>query len=238
MFEMIRPYMTWLIHTLWHDSFIRVTSPIHTCDMTQSYVWHAAFTYTRTQDCIFAGFQIMTHSYVWHDSFACVAWLIHTCDSNDVYVTWLIYMCNMTHSYVWHDTSICTRTHGLLFAGLLGMTYSYVWHNSCIHDMTHSYVTWIIRMLTWLIHMCDMTQSYWWHDRILRTRRHCLYFAGLQVMTHSYATWLIHMCDILIHIWHDSFVCDTAHSYVTRLIHMWDMTHSYVRHDSFIHETH
>jgi len=47
------------------------------------------------------------------------------------------------------------------------------------------------------------------------------------------------MDDGLIHMWdmthsyvrHDSFICETW------LIHMWDMTHSYVRHDSFICET-
>ena len=42
-------------------------------------------------------------------------------------------------------------------------------------------------------------------------------------------TWLIHMCD-LTHscVRHDSFIC------VTCLIHMCNMTHSYVWHDSFI----
>ena len=60
---------------LWHDSFIRVTWPIHTCDITYSNVWHDSFT---THD--------MTPSYVWHDSLICAAWPI--C------------MCDMTHSYV------------------------------------------------------------------------------------------------------------------------------------------
>jgi len=43
---------------------------------------------------------------------------------------------------------------------------------------------------------------------------------------------------------HDSFIWDVTHSYMrrnsfihkTRLIHIWDMTHSYMRHDSFIYE--
>jgi len=70
----------------WHDSFLRVTWLILTCDMTHSYVWH--------DSCWCVTWLIltcdMTHSYVWHDSCWCVAWLILTCD--------------MTHSYVWHDS--------------------------------------------------------------------------------------------------------------------------------------
>ena len=76
-------------------------------------------------------------------------------------------------------------------------------------DVTHSYV-WhdAFICVTWLIHMCDMTPSYVWHDSLI-----C-------------ATWLIHMCDIThSYVWHDSFMC------VTRPIHMCDMTHSYVWHD-------
>ena len=70
---------------VWHDSFIRVTWLIHTCDMNHSNVWHDSFI------CVTWLIHIcdMTHSYVWHDSFICVTWLIH--------------MRDMTHSYVWHD---------------------------------------------------------------------------------------------------------------------------------------
>jgi len=89
--------------------------------------------------------------------------------------------------------------------------------------------------VTWLIHMCDMTHSYVWHD----SSNGCswLYENG----SFTCVTWLIHMCDMThpmdvvrcmgmthSYVWHDSFVC------VTWLIHMCDMTHSYVWHDSFI----
>jgi len=88
--------------------------------------------------------------------------------------------------------------------------------------------------VTWLIHMCDMTHSYVWHDSFI-----CV-------------TWLIHMkwrvrvcghvrmrfmilprvCMCMwdmtqSHAGHDSF------EWVTSLSHMRDMTHSYVRHDAF-----
>jgi len=41
--------------------------------------------------------------------------------------------------------------------------------------------------VTWLIHTCDMTHSYVWHDSFLRV------------------TWLIHTCDMIhSHVWHDA----------------------------------
>ena len=63
---------------------------------------------------------------------------------------------------------------------------------------------------TWLIHMCDITHAYVWHDSFICD------------MTHSY-------------VWHDSFICDMTDSYVwhdwiirvTWLIYMRDMTHVY-----------
>jgi len=54
----------------------------------------------------------------------------------------------------------------------------------------------------WLIHMCDVTHSYVWHDSLV-----CV-------------TWPIHMCDMThSHVCHNSCIC------VTWLIHMCDMTH-------------
>jgi len=65
--------------------------------------------------------------------------------------------------------------------------------------------------VSWLIHVCDMTHSYMWHD------------------TFVYVAWLIHVCDMThLYVWHTSF------TRVTWRIHMCDMTHSYVWHDSFI----
>jgi len=69
------------------------------------------------------------------------------------------------------------------------------------------------------IHVCDMThsqvwqplRSYVWHDTFI-------WMARL----------FIHMCD-------GSFICVTRHiQCVTRIIHICDLTHSCVRHDSFI----
>jgi len=73
--------------------------------------------------------------------------------------------------------------------------------------------------VTWLIHMCDVTHSYVWHDS----------FMCVPWFIHICVTWLIHMCDVThLHVWRDSFINETWP------IHMCDMTHWYVRHDSLI----
>jgi len=58
---------------------------------------------------------------------------------------------------------------------------------------------------TWLIHMCDITHSYVWHDAFI-----CL-------------TWHIRICDMThLYMWHGAFI------FATWLNHMCDMTHSYM----------
>jgi len=55
----------------------------------------------------------------------------------------------------------------------------------------------------WLIHMCDMTHWYVWHDTLI-----CV-------------TWLIDMCDMThSYVWHDSFMCVMTDSYVPWPLHM------------------
>jgi len=90
---------------------------------------------------------------------------------------------------------------------------------------------------TWLIHMCDMTHSYVWHDSFICVTR----LIHICDVTHSYV-WLVHACANLIldrlferttwlidvccmthsYVWRDFFMC------VTWFLHMYDMTHSCV----------
>jgi len=103
------------------------------------------------------GFICVTEStYVWHDSFVGVTWLIHKYSKRlllslpsgtnwFIYVTWLIYMCDM---WLIHKCD---------------MTYSYVWHDSFIHVASGSYYCSLLVM----IHMCAMTHWCVWHDSFI-----------------------------------------------------------------------
>jgi len=114
-----------------------------------------------------------------------------------------------------------------------------------VHQIRIPVVTWLVHMcdmthscVTWLIHTCgqggqgsrlnsdpcwDMTHAYVWYG------------------TFTCVIWHIHMCDMTHpYVWHVSFiyaarVVDWIQIPVeTWLVHMCDMTHSYVWHDSFI----
>jgi len=174
-------------------------------------------------------------------------------------VTWLVDMCDMTHSCVWHDTCawwcihVCDMTHSYVCQDSFTCCAGSRW---CIH-MSHwtshvtpmSHVTPIdeschthgrrwaadspLGNVTRLIHMCDMTRPFVWHD---------------VVMCAIYLTWLLHVCDMAYaYVCHDSFIfvkwrvhtCDmtpwcvrvtwqNAFICVTWLIHICAMTHSYV----------
>jgi len=88
--------------------------------------------------------------------------------------------------------------------------------------------------VTWLIHMCDMTISYAWHDVFICVRlMHvctclCSHTTTRALINkrHTYLmrmTWLIHMCDTT-----HSLACHDHFISVTRIIHMRHVAHSYV----------
>jgi len=121
-------------------------------------------------------------------------------------------MRDMTHEYVWHDLWICV-TWLILFT---------TWHctRQFIHLSDFLFAT-SLTYLQWLIHMCDMTHPYAWHDSSI-----CV-------------TWLIHMRDMTRpYVWHDSSICVTwliaLSRHVTADDELCDMTRWYVWHDSWI----
>jgi len=92
--------------------------------------------------------------------------------------------------------------------------HAYVWHDSFICVIGR-------------IHMCDMTDSYAWHDLLINvTHSHSRW--------HMWRNWFIHFyISPHSYVWHDWIICMTWLIHVPGRIHMCDMTESYVWHDSF-----
>jgi len=166
----------------------------HTCDMTHSYVWYDSF--------IRVTWLIhmcdMTHSYVWHDSFICMT---------VIFLAWLIPVCDKTRSYMWHDSFICLTWLVVDPVRKRGGFQSYVCHCPFIR------VT--VIFVAWLIHTCDMTHLYVWHDSVMRVTWLIICVTWLTI----YVTWLmvdpprkgldvIYTCDIThLYVWRESFIC-------------------------------
>ena len=182
-------------------------------------------------DVVFWGLPMrdMTHSYV-HVTHSSVRHdLIHLWDMNSfICKTW-------SHSYVRHDV-----------IHMWDMTHSYMRHD-LIHmwDMTHSYVrhdSFICE--TWLIHMCDMISficETWSYSYVRYDSFIC------ETWSHSYVRYdLIHMWDLTA-VWYShvlTFICSRLIVFIY-CIHIlsfdkahatscFEVTHSYVWHDSFI----
>jgi len=201
---------------------------------------------------------------VWHDSF--------------IWVTWLIHMCAMTHSYVWHDSLVpvwhysITRNrqskrrgfHHHICVTLLN--YSVMQCDAepvlCICVYIYTYMCSMTqpkqrgfhshhKCASWLIHMCDTTHSYMWHDSFiwvtwLTYQCHTVWCRAQSIHMHIHIYIYTYVCVfhdsitrnrqskrrsfhliIIISVQDDAFIC------VTWLIHMCDKTHSYMWHDSF-----
>jgi len=161
---------TWRIHTC-------ATWLIHICDMPYSFVRRASST------C------------VWRDSYSwtCASLHLHcasfrscnVCHSRDLF----IYVRHDLYIYVRHDLFIYVRHD--LFIYVRHDLFIYVRHDLFIceaFDVNHSHMCDVTHNLqqarhrtsitscsahvpficvTWLIHMCDMTHSYVWHDSFI-----------------------------------------------------------------------
>jgi len=104
----------------------------------------------------------MAHSYVRHDSFISVTWLIHMCDYDLALAAHILW--DMTHSYVWHVSFMCDVTDAYTYATANSSPrYAWLIRRCDTHD-SFICVTRYAFHEPWLIHTCDMTHSYMWHD--------------------------------------------------------------------------
>jgi len=163
------------------DKFVRATWLIHMFSMPHSHVWHASFVRV-------TGLKHTETPFIqlWLAFGLPRATRIATSDSF-IRVTWLMRICDTPLSYVWHGSTIPKH-----FVSNSDVPSDYhVWPTH-MSDMNHSYarhasfacLTWLNRTIpfnlilicprvttcdsfirvTWLIHMCDVTDSCVWHN--------------------------------------------------------------------------
>jgi len=169
---------------------------------------------------------------------------------------WLVCMCSVAHSIVCHDSFVrmkrCVCT--------CDITHSDVWYDSfrCHLNVWRD----SFRCVAWLICMCDMTPCVTCVEQMETSASAAskydsfqnLKFMCVTSLVFIYMKWLIRICGrTRLYVWDESFVWsktilkpgikNMTHSYVRHdsficaawLIHIWGMTHLCVRHDSFIY---
>jgi len=115
----------------------------------------------------------MTDSHVWHDSFICVPWFIHICDMVFWSVTWLTGTYDKTQSYAWPCACMYVTWPFICVLRLFhmcGMTNSDLRHDSFISETWLIHILDVIYSCAWhdsficvlsrMHHMCVMTHYY------------------------------------------------------------------------------
>ena len=225
---------------VWRAAAKRVSPSymIYMCDMTHSYLRHDSSIWVVNS---FMCVTWLIHiSYEWHDSFIRVTWLINMCAMTAREPPYHFFSRKVSATMSFHRRARrrdapksalqwlerrkgkkkeifsiegCTAAKCVSFTHVIVAFRIYEETRLAQYGKACLICGWVIRV-TWLIHKCDMTHSYVWHDSIW------------QGISHS---WMSHTCDMTHScMWHESFIC------VTWLIHMRDVTHSCVWHDSFI----
>jgi len=152
----------------------------------------------------------------WHFREAChmcamtLSYVCHdspcVCHDSFICVTWFIHTCDMAHLHVCRDSFTCVPW----LIHKCDMIHSYVWHGS-------------VTCVPCLIHVCAMTHSYVCHDLVRFSERRKI----RTLWSEGFASFLS-VPSLILCVCHDSFLR------VPWLNLMSAMTHSYVRHDSFI----
>jgi len=208
-----------------HDSSLCETWFIHTWDITSSQVRHNSFTWAITRRIrralhpALSELCNMTHSYMRHDSFIYGTCLISK--------TQLIQLIQLIHTW---DMTENLRATCLIY--IRDTTNSYVKHNSYGTSASLLPLSTSTILVTWLIHICYMTHTHTRHDTYMS-----------ETSSFICKTWHIwdmtHTCER-----QDPLICNPLHIFDELLTYISvytcnfrDTTHSYMRHDSFEHET-
>ena len=147
---------------VWCDSLICVTSLVYMRDMTHLFMRHDSskgLSRPRTSmDALLIYMCDITHLYARHDPSIYATWLIYVCvvEAEDLYG-------RFAHLHVWQDSYICVRR----LICTCHLTYFY----ACCSDWELVLMLGSFLCVIWLIHTCDMTVSWVWHDSSMLIER-------------------------------------------------------------------
>jgi len=189
--------------------------------MSLSYVWHVLFIYVPyffICETFLLDICDTTHTgTLCRAACAHSAWAAHVKPHGRLSCvgSWRIHMCDMTHSYLWH---------------------AHVWHDSFMYE-TFVCVTWLfhshVRHALWFVWVLRSRRFVSvWHDSFICETSPSHKWQGRMGTRWFVSVWVCECIASNIHMY------DTMHGRLA-CVGSWVyyMTHSYVRRDSFIHET-
>jgi len=181
-----------------------------TCDMTQPYVWHDSFMWAMSY---------MSVSHVTSH-----LWMRHATRMHEWVTPPFLCLFTRVTRLSPHDSQMrhATRMNGWV-----------------IHKWVTSPFLCSLTCTTWLSPMCDMTQSYVWHDSFICEPRHTWvsrHVTRMNETCHTYE-WVSHLTLLVLiytwdktqtNVWHDSIICEPRHTWVcvtSRHTYAWDLPH-------------
>jgi len=160
----------------------------------------------------------------WHMTYSCMA------QDSLTWGTGLIHIWHVTHPYLGRDAFVC----GTWCIYLHDMTPS-IGDTPSVSTRSFIYVTWRIRMWDMMLLSTWHTSFHRRHSQCVDTLTHILHMTHLHVRQNSFVcgTWCFYLCDVTPSIGSTPTNIYVVPATGTRFIYTWDMTHSYVGHDSF-----
>jgi len=151
------------------------------CDITLSHLggmimYIHMYIYMKIYTFIHVSIYIYIYVYMSYGSDICVTWHGQMCDITLCHICDMT-QCHMAQIYVWHDTVRCATSHSVpcatwqnhTWAPRSTCTYFLSLFLSLFLSVFHSLS--FPLSLSWRSQMCDMTQSFVWHDSVTRVTR-------------------------------------------------------------------